>query len=121
DGGGVGGLFDPMLDALPSLGTLAVMVVGGVRLGQHAVSVADIVSVAFLFSVLAVPVRALGFVLGELPRAAVGMRRVQGVLQATGEMVYGTGDVDAGSASPASAEGEVAAPLPLRFEHVSFR
>src|SRR5215468_6798702 len=71
--GRVRGLFDPMLDALPSLGTLAVMVVGGVRLSQHAVSVSDIVSVAFLFSVLAVPVRALGFVLGELPRAAVGM------------------------------------------------
>ena len=113
DVGRVRGLFDPMLDALPSLGTLAVMVVGGVRLGQHAVSVSDIVSVAFLFSVLAVPVRALGFVLGELPRAAVGMRRVQGVLQATGEMVYGD--------ATAAAEGGPATALPLRFEHVSFR
>ena len=32
------------------------------------------ISVAFLFSVLSVPVRAIGFVLGELPRAAVGWR-----------------------------------------------
>ena len=30
--GRVRGLFDPLLDALPSLGTLAVLVVGGVRL-----------------------------------------------------------------------------------------
>jgi ABC-type multidrug transport system fused ATPase/permease subunit len=105
DVGRVRGLFDPMLDALPSLGTLAVMVVGGIRLGQHAVGVADIVSVAFLFSVLAVPVRALGFVLGELPRAAVGMRRVQSVLTATGEMAYGTQSLDpvaTGATGPAA-------------------
>ena len=72
--GRVRGLFDPILDALPSLGTLAVLIVGGVRLGQGAVSLPEVISVAFLFSVLAVPVRAIGFVLGELPRAAVGFR-----------------------------------------------
>ena len=39
-----------------------------------AVNVADVVSVAFLFSVLAVPVRAIGWVLAELPRGVVGWR-----------------------------------------------
>jgi ABC-type multidrug transport system fused ATPase/permease subunit len=101
-------MFDPLLDALPSLGTLAVLVVGGIRLGAGAVNVADVVSVAFLFSVLSVPVRAIGFVLGELPRAAVGWRRVNNVLTATGEMPYGAAEV-AGSG-----------PVSLSFQDVSF-
>jgi len=108
--GRVRGLFDPILDALPSLGTLAVLIVGGLRLRQGAVSLPEVISVAFLFSVLAVPVRAIGFVLGELPRAAVGFGRVRNVLSATGEARYGETTIDP------SASG----PVDLRFEHVSF-
>ncbi len=107
--GRVRGMFDPILDALPSLGTLGVLVVGGLRLRAGAVSVADVISVAFLFSVLAVPVRAIGFVLGELPRAAVGWRRVNNVLTATGSMPYGTGHVPGHG------------PVGLRFDEVTFR
>jgi ABC-type multidrug transport system fused ATPase/permease subunit len=106
--GRVRGMFDPILDALPSLGTLAVLVIGGLRLRSGAISVGDVVSVAFLFSVLSVPVRAIGFVLGELPRAAVGWRRVNNVLTATGEMPYGTETVPGSGA------------VGLRFTDVSF-
>ncbi|HKE64758.1 MAG TPA: ABC transporter ATP-binding protein [Micromonosporaceae bacterium] len=108
--GRVRGLFDPILDALPSLGTLAVLIVGGVRLRQGAVSLPEVISVAFLFSVLAVPVRAIGFVLGELPRAAVGFGRVANVLAATGQMNYGITTLDSAGDGP----------VDLRFEHVSF-
>ncbi|HLL65948.1 MAG TPA: ABC transporter ATP-binding protein [Micromonosporaceae bacterium] len=87
--GRVRGLFDPILDALPSLGTLTVLVVGTWRLRQGAASVSEVVSVAFLFTVLAFPVRAIGWVLAELPRSVVGWDRVQRVLSATGDMVYG--------------------------------
>jgi len=87
--GRVRGLFDPMMDALPNLGTLVVLLVGAVRLRGGDVSVQEVVSVAFLFSVLAFPVRAIGWVLGELPRSVVGWDRVQGVLTASGSMAYG--------------------------------
>jgi ATP-binding cassette subfamily B protein len=83
------GLFDPMLETLPSVGTLAVLLVGAVRLSQGAVTVGELVRVAFLFTVLAFPVRAIGWVLAELPRSVAGWDRVQGVLTATGEMRYG--------------------------------
>ena len=84
--GRVRGLFDPFLESLPSLGTLSVLIVGGWRMRQGAIGVADVVSVAFLFTVLAFPVRAIGWVLAELPRSVVGWERVQNVLRATGDM-----------------------------------
>jgi ABC-type multidrug transport system fused ATPase/permease subunit len=105
--GRVRGLFDPLLDALPSVGTLAVFIVGAVRLRQGAVTVPDVVSVAFLFTVLAFPVRAIGWVLAEVPRSVVGWNRIQSVLRATGEMAHGDSTVDS------------AAPAALRFDGVS--
>jgi ABC-type multidrug transport system fused ATPase/permease subunit len=87
--GRVRGLFDPMMEALPTLGTLAVLAVGAARLQSGATTVADLVTVAYLFTVLALPVRAIGWVLGELPRAVVGWDRVQRVLQAAGRQAHG--------------------------------
>jgi ATP-binding cassette subfamily B protein len=86
-----------------------VLLVGAWRLRQGAITVADVVSVAFLFTVLAFPVRAIGWVLAELPRSAVGWERVDSVLTATGDMVYGDAALPAG-----------AKPATLRFEHVDF-
>jgi ABC-type multidrug transport system fused ATPase/permease subunit len=83
------GLFDPLMEALPTLGTLAVLFVGGLRLRSGATSVGDLVSVAYLFSILATPIRAIGWVLGDLPRVVVGWDRVQRVLQARGGQTYG--------------------------------
>ncbi|MGC4895933.1 ABC transporter ATP-binding protein [Micromonospora sp. DT31] len=96
------GVFDPMLETLPSLGTLAVLVVGAVRFRQGAITVTELVSVAFLFTVLAFPVRAIGWVLAELPRSVAGWERVRRVLDATGEMPYGTTTLDPATRTPAT-------------------
>ncbi|MDG4796599.1 ABC transporter ATP-binding protein [Micromonospora sp. WMMD1082] len=96
------GIFDPMLETLPSLGTLAVLVVGAYRLRQGAIEVSELVSVAFLFTVLAFPVRAIGWVLAELPRSVAGWDRVRRVLDATGEMPYGDTRPDPSVAAPAT-------------------
>ncbi|WP_271219445.1 ABC transporter ATP-binding protein [Streptosporangium carneum] len=87
--GRVRGLFDPMLEALPTLGVLAVLLVGAGRLESGAISPGVLVQVAYLFTLLAFPIRALGWVLAELPRAVVGYERVRAVLEATGSMEYG--------------------------------
>jgi ABC-type multidrug transport system fused ATPase/permease subunit len=85
------GLFDPLMDSLPSVGTLAVLMLGAWRLQTGAISVSELVSVAFLFTVLAFPVRAIGWVVAELPRSVAGWERVQDVLTATGDLAYGSG------------------------------
>jgi ATP-binding cassette subfamily B protein len=87
------GAFDPVMDSLPSLGTLAVLLIGAWRLQNGQVTVGELVSVAFLFTVLAFPVRAIGWVVAELPRSVAGWDRVQAVLGATGDMTYGTGEL----------------------------
>ncbi|WP_306214591.1 ABC transporter ATP-binding protein [Actinoplanes sp. RD1] len=102
------GLFDPLMDALPSIGTLAVLLLGAWRLQSGAITVADLVSVAFLFTVLAFPVRAIGWVVAELPRSVAGWERVQAVLGAEGDLAYG----------PVAEPGT--GPATLRFDQVSF-
>jgi ATP-binding cassette subfamily B protein len=104
------GIFDPLLEALPSLGTLAVLIVGALRLGQGAVGIGELVSVAFLFTVLAFPVRAIGWVLAELPRSVAGWDRLRPVLTATGQMSYGD----------TTLPGSDGAPAALTFDGVGF-
>ena len=104
------GLFDPVMDSLPSVGTLAVLLLGAWRLQTGAISVSELVTVAFLFTVLAFPVRAIGWVVAELPRSVAGWDRVQAVLSSTGDLHYGTKNLES--------SGETAATL--AFEGVDF-
>jgi ABC-type multidrug transport system fused ATPase/permease subunit len=103
------GLFDPLLEALPTIGTLAVLLVGTWRLREGEIALTGLVSVAYLFTVLAFPVRAIGWVLAELPRSVAGWDRVQRVLTATGDMAYGDTVADPGRGAAS-----------LRFSGVSF-
>jgi ATP-binding cassette subfamily B protein len=103
--GRVRGLFDPLLEALPTIGVLAVLLVGAMRLEAGDVVAGDLIQVAYLFTLLAFPIRALGWVLAELPRSVVGWTRVQDVLDATGSMEYGTADLSGESPAGLRAEG----------------
>jgi ABC-type multidrug transport system fused ATPase/permease subunit len=90
--GRVRGLFDPLIESLPNLGTLAVLLVGAHRVADGAIDVGELVSIAYLFTLLALPIRAIGWVLAELPRALAGYDRITPVLEATGETPYGPED-----------------------------
>ncbi|TDD39523.1 ABC transporter ATP-binding protein [Actinomadura sp. KC06] len=94
--GRIRGLFDPVLEALPNLGVLAVLLIGSLRLESGAMSPGDLVNVAYLFTLLSWPIRALGWVLGEVPRSVVGWERVRGVLDARGSLPYGDGALNGG-------------------------
>ncbi|MEY2590193.1 MAG: ATP-binding cassette, subfamily bacterial, partial [Acidimicrobiaceae bacterium] len=72
--------FDAVLDALPTIGIAVLLPVGAWRVESGAVTVGDVVAFVSLFTILVWPLRLIGYVLGELPRAVVGMDRIQEVL-----------------------------------------
>mgnify|MGYP003335816073 CR=1 FL=1 len=87
--GRVRAAFDPALAALPNLGVLVVLAVGVQRVIDGASVAGDVVTIAYLLTVVAFPIRSIGWLLGEFPRSVVGYRRVSAVLAAEGEMPHG--------------------------------
>lgn len=81
--------FDPVLEALPSLGVLAVLAAGVIRVDRGLTDPGNVVTVAYLLTIVSFPIRSLGWLVGEFPRSVVGFDRVQAVLDATGELAYG--------------------------------
>jgi ATP-binding cassette subfamily B protein len=81
--------FDPVVEALPNIAILAILAVGSWRVDQGFLSAGDLVTFAFLFRLVAIPMRVFGWLLGELPRAVVGWNRVEGVLNTSEEVGYG--------------------------------
>ncbi len=88
--GRVRAMFDPALAALPSFGVLIVLAVGVSRVLSGATDAGDVVTVAYLLTIVSFPIRSIGWLLGEFPRSVVGFRRVSAVLDARGELQFGT-------------------------------
>lgn len=103
------GAFDPVIDAIPQVGTLVVLAVGTSRVGLGAMTPGEVVQVAYLITLLAFPVRSIGWVLGEVPRTVVARERVEAVLSAGGAMRYGPGRLDGHG------------PLSVELDDVSYR
>ncbi len=73
--------FEPALEALPSLAVIVLLAVGAWRLSTGAVTLGTLVQVVTLFGLLAWPMRFVGWILSELPRAVVGHGRIVEVLE----------------------------------------
>ena len=71
--------FEPGLEALPTLGIVVLLAVGSWRVSTGAVTVGDLVEFVTLFGMLSWPMRFIGWILSELPRAVVSYDRLEGV------------------------------------------
>jgi ABC-type multidrug transport system fused ATPase/permease subunit len=89
--------FDPTLAALPNVGVLVVLAVGVERVLHGLTDAGDVVTVAYLLTIVSFPIRSIGWLLGEFPRSVVGYHRVRSVLRATGAMPYGDRPVPPGA------------------------
>ena len=78
-------IFEPMLDTLPNLGIVLVVIIGIARIEAGAVRPGELVQVASLFTVLAFPMRVLGFFLEMMPPSVVARERIRGVMAADPE------------------------------------
>jgi ABC-type multidrug transport system fused ATPase/permease subunit len=89
DVGRLRAIFDPLMEALPSLGTLAVLAVGAWRVDAGVISAGTLVTFAYLFRLVALPMRVFAWLLLQLPAAVAGWRRVDSVLQEKARVNYG--------------------------------
>lgn len=97
-------VFDPVIEALPSIGILAVLAVGSWRVQLGVLTPGALITFAYLFRLVALPMRVFGWLLGELPRSVVGMDRVEAVLQDEEKVSYGAQEVATAGGASASAE-----------------
>ena len=74
--------FEPGLDALPNLGTIALLALGAWRVAEGVITTGQLVQAMALFTILTFPMRVVGFLLEELPRAVVASDRITEVLAA---------------------------------------
>jgi ABC-type multidrug transport system fused ATPase/permease subunit len=72
--------FETLLDAVPNLASVVLVVAGAYRVRSGAITVGDVTSVVFLFTLLVWPLRLIGFLLGDLPHSLAGWDRIQAVL-----------------------------------------
>jgi ABC-type multidrug transport system fused ATPase/permease subunit len=72
--------FEATLDALPSIGIILLLVVGAARFESTDLTVGEITSFVYLFTLIAFPLRLIGYALSELPHSQAGLDRVQELL-----------------------------------------
>ena len=128
-------IFQPLIDLLPNLGTIALLLAGAWRIDQGEATAGQLVQAVALFGWLAFPMRILGFMFETMPRSVVSVKRVDLLLdepidpsaeglvsradQRRSEAVAsGTDEVDAPSARATS--GLPDGPLSVELEGVSF-
>ncbi|WP_249043236.1 ABC transporter transmembrane domain-containing protein, partial [Georgenia thermotolerans] len=87
--GRIRSVFDPVVELLPSAATLGVVALGAWRVRAGLAVTGDVVTIAYLLTVMTMPVRAIGFLLGEIPRSLVGYDRIARVIDATGAQASG--------------------------------
>jgi len=80
-GGFVRATFDAGLDTLPTLATTLLLLIGSWRVGVGAVTRGELLSFIALFGLLSWPMRFVGWILAELPRAVVGYDRLETVFR----------------------------------------
>ena len=96
--------YQVIIRALPQLLIIVLLIVGAVRISAGAVTPGDIVTVAYLLTLLAFPIQLIGFVLWDLAGALAGWRRVEGVLDASDFMDWGR-DAASAKSDPAPVTG----------------
>lgn len=67
--------FEMALDAVPSLANLLMLWVGAHRVSGGHMSVGELASAMYLFTLLVMPLRLIGYVFSELPHSSAGWNR----------------------------------------------
>lgn len=72
--------FEATLEGVPGLVNVLLLAIGAWRVSDGHMTVGDVASAVYLFTLLAFPLRFIGFVFAELPHSQAGWARVREVL-----------------------------------------
>jgi ATP-binding cassette subfamily B protein len=81
--------YQVIIRALPQMLIVVLLVVGAARVAAGVVSAGDVVTIAYLLTLLAFPIQLIGFVLWDLAGSLAGWRRVERVLDADDYVEWG--------------------------------
>jgi ABC-type multidrug transport system fused ATPase/permease subunit len=73
-------VFEAMLDAVPTLINILLIVLGAFRVRSGQMSVGDLSSFIYLFTLLMFPLRIIGYLFSEIPHSVAGWRRIREIL-----------------------------------------
>ena len=73
-------VFEAMLDAIPTLINIALIVLGAYRVRSGQMSVGELSSFIYLFTLLMFPLRIIGYLFSEIPHSVAGWRRISELL-----------------------------------------
>jgi ABC-type multidrug transport system fused ATPase/permease subunit len=73
-------VFEAMLDAIPTLINILLIVLGAFRVRAGEMSVGDLSSFIYLFTLLMFPLRIIGYLFSEIPHSVAGWRRIREIL-----------------------------------------
>jgi ABC-type multidrug transport system fused ATPase/permease subunit len=72
--------FEALLELIPTLTNIVLVVIGALRVNADEVTIGEFSSVIFLFTLLVLPLRLIGYALSELPRSMAAWMRIQAVV-----------------------------------------
>jgi ABC-type multidrug transport system fused ATPase/permease subunit len=78
--------FEALLDGVPSLVNILLLVIGAMRVDSNSMSVGELTSFIYLFTLLIFPLRIIGYVLSSVPHSASGYKRVREILDESVEL-----------------------------------
>jgi ATP-binding cassette subfamily B protein len=100
----------PLFEIIPALGTVAVLVIGGVRVVDGAVSIGEFVSFTQYLAVMVLPLMITGWFFANLPRSAAAATRIDELIETEPDVM-----------EPAHPRRLAEGPGEIRFEGVRFR
>lgn len=73
-------IFEALVDGTPSLVNVALIAYGAIRVRSGALSIGELSSFIYLFTLLVFPLRIIGYLLSEIPHSSSGFKRVREIL-----------------------------------------
>ena len=74
------GTFEALLEVVPSLANVGLVLFGAFRVEAGAITIGELSSFVFMFTLLVFPLRLIGYALSELPHSMAGWLRIRAVL-----------------------------------------